>query len=85
MHIGGAIDPYFGLPLWLCTDVRGQQLWAYNRDHLAFLEAYLRAAVRQRAPNWNASLASRLPQWMKSASMRQDVLKAITRTAHRKA
>src|SRR5689334_7508158 len=31
MRIGGTTDPYLGLPLWLRTDVRGEQLWAYNR------------------------------------------------------
>jgi len=84
MRLGESTDPYFGLPLWLRTDVRGETLWAYNREHLSFLDAYVRAALRQRAPNWNASLTSRLPRWMKTASRRQDVLKAIARIAARK-
>lgn len=79
MHMGGGTDPYFGLPLWLRAEVRGEQLWAYNRDHLAFLDTYVRAAMRQRAPNKNSSLASRLPRWMKAAASRRDVLKAIAK------
>jgi hypothetical protein len=83
MKVGHPQDPYFRLPLWLSADVGGETLWAYNRDHLAFLDAYLRAALRQRAPNHNGSLASRLPRWMKAASARQNVLKALARVARR--
>jgi len=81
MRIGDSTDPYFGLPLWLRTEVRGERLWAYNRDHLAFLDAYVRAAHRQRSPNRNASLASRLPRWMKASAVRHQVLNAIGRLA----
>lgn len=83
MKLGEAADPYFGLPLWLRADVRGETLWAYNRDHLSFLDAYVRATLRQRAPKHNASLASRLPPWMKTAKMRHDVLDAIARLSRK--
>jgi hypothetical protein len=83
MKLGEAVDPYFRLPLWLRADVRGETLWAYNREHLCFLDAYIRATLRQRAPNHNASLVSRLPRWMKTSALRQDVLKAIARASQR--
>lgn len=40
---GGGVDPFFRLPLWLTTKVEGHLLWAYNHDHLAFLEQHIRA------------------------------------------
>jgi hypothetical protein len=81
--LGESVDPYFRLPLWLRAEVKGNTLWAYNREHLSILEAYVRADVRRRAPNWNASLVSRLPRWLKAASMRQVLLRTIDRVAHR--
>jgi hypothetical protein len=83
MVIGATVDPYFRLPLWLRADVRGHTLWAYNREHLAVLEAYVRAELRARTPNWNASLVSRLPRWLKAAEARQSVLRAIARLGRR--
>lgn len=76
-----ALDWYFGLPLWLQTPCCGHILWAYNAEHLAFLEAYVQATPReQRAvPNRNRALTSRLPLWMKRRQNRADVLKGIAR------
>ena len=70
---------YCGLPLWLQTPCWGQVLWAYDADHLDFLERYVRASIRERQPNRNTSLASRLPAWLKDAKHRRDVLAAIGR------
>jgi ribosomal protein L37E len=79
--IGDAIDWYFHLPLWLQTPCCGHVLWAYNAAHLAFLECYVQATLRERLPNpnTNRSLASRLPLWIKYAANRKDVLKGIAR------
>ncbi|WP_336212225.1 hypothetical protein [Nonomuraea sp. LPB2021202275-12-8] len=49
-------------------------LWAYNAEHLDFLERYVRAFIREREPNRNGSLASRLPAWLKDAKNRDAVL-----------
>lgn len=65
-----------GLDLWLQTPCRGHVLWAYDAEHLDFLERYVRAALREREPNRNAGLASRLPGWLKSAKNRHAVLAA---------
>lgn len=80
MHVGGPRDWYFCLPLWLQTPCRGYALWAYNARHLAFLERYVRATLRERTPDIrNRSLASRLPEWIKSGAHRDDVLAGIGR------
>lgn len=80
----GPVDDYFDLPLWLVESCCGKTIWVYNERHLAFLEGYLGARLRDRSKNevgaWqNESLASRLPAWMKSAANRDDVLRALSR------
>lgn len=75
----GAVDPLFGLPLWLQAPCCGQVLWAYNEAHLDFLETYIRATLRERQGKKgdHHGIAIRLPQWMKQASHRDPLLKAI--------
>ncbi|MEU4540732.1 hypothetical protein AB0G15_38460 [Streptosporangium sp. NPDC023825] len=65
---------YAGLDLWLQTPCGNHVLWAYDAEHLDFLERYVRAFIREREPNRNASLASRLPAWVKDAKNRDLVL-----------
>lgn len=72
-------DWYFHCPLWLQTPCCGHTLYALNLAHVAFLERYVRASLRERQPNMNSSLASRLPQWIKSAKHRKEVLRCLDR------
>ena len=67
-----AMEDYLQIP---CC---GQMLWAINLEHLDFLENYVVADIRERLPNINKSLASRLPQWMKSNKNRKEILKCIS-------
>jgi hypothetical protein len=81
-------DDYFELPLWLQTPCCGEVLWAYNEAHLAYLEDFVRARLRerQRDPKYgwsNHSVASRLPQWMKAGKNREVVLKGLGRLRSR--
>ena len=76
----GILDGLFGLSLWLQTPCCGEILWARNERHLLFLEQYVAAQLRGRKieSGWrNASLASRLPAWLKSKKHRPEILKAI--------
>jgi hypothetical protein len=50
-------------------------LWAFNPRHLQFLEDFVRADFRE--THYNASLASRLPEWMKLGKNREEVLRCI--------
>lgn len=63
--MGAPLDPYFHLPLWLQVNCLGKTLWAYNERHLDELDRYVRVLVRERTPNVNRSVASRLPAWIK--------------------
>ena len=82
--VGATVDWYFHLPLWLQAPCCGETLWAYNARHLDFLERFVAAALRERAPDarhgWsNRGLASRLPRWMQQAGHRAAVLDGIAR------
>jgi hypothetical protein len=84
MGIGSAHDGYFNLPLWLQIEVGDRTLWFHNLRHLQYVEAFVRATLRERRANngtgWrNSSLISRLPGWIKMAKNRKHILKAIDR------
>lgn len=70
-------------PLWLSVECCGEWLVAYNVRHLEWLEGFIGAKLRERpadavdAGYSNRSMASRLPQWMRSAKNRDEVLKGL--------
>ncbi len=77
-------DEFFGLPLWLQAGCCGELRWAYNAEHLAFLEAFVGARLRERRRSpehgWsNGALVSRLPAWLKSRKNREEVLAGLAR------
>ncbi|GLK07663.1 hypothetical protein [Streptosporangium carneum] len=85
-------DPYFRLPLWLCSPCRGRTLWAYGRRHLDLLEEYVAARHRERpvptdgsghrVPRASAgarTLVEALPAWIKNAKHRDEILRAVAR------
>jgi len=81
---GGPDFPQFGVSLWLQTPCCGEVLWAYNLRHVEFLESYVGARLRERAPDatghWrNNTMQSRLPRWMLDAHRREEVLAALGR------
>ncbi len=79
IRVGGPVDWYFYQPVWLQTPCCGETLWAYNEDHLDFLEDYIKTSLRERVPSLNNTLVSRLPGWMKDAKHRDGVLRGIER------
>ena len=82
----GHIRPYLSSSenlLFLQIDCCGHTLRAFNLKHLDFIEQYIGAALRERTPNINKSLISRLPQWMKSAKHREEILKGIQKLKKR--
>ncbi len=88
MIIGEAIDSYFHQPLWLRADCGGNELWAYNREHLEWLNDFVSAKLRERSQGeqgWNnRSLVSRLPKWLKSKKNRDQILKCIEKLRNKK-
>lgn len=78
--VGSGEDGRFGLPLYLTAQVGGYQLWAYNAAHIDALIDYLSATLRERPKGTslrNKTMMSRIPFWMKSASARPRILRAL--------
>lgn len=79
--IGDAVDWYFHLPLWLQTPCCSHTLWAYNLEHLAFLEDFVQATLRENVRDksgWsNQSLRNRLPAWIKDGHSREAILRCV--------
>lgn len=67
--------------LWLEVPCCGQQLVARNAAHLAELEEFIAADLRERrqdAYGWsNKHWRSRIPRWISSAKNREQVLQCI--------
>jgi hypothetical protein len=78
-RFGSAVDPVFGLPLWLRTSCRGETLWAYNEEHLTRLRSYVAATLRERTISSRGGMISRLPSWVSAAKNRDAVLSCIDR------
>lgn len=74
-QFGDGRDWYFGVPLWLQVPCCGESLWAFNDRHIQFLEDFVSASFRE--THFGASLASRLPEWMKLGRNRVEVLKCM--------
>jgi len=62
---------------YLSASCCGERLTALNTQYLDFLESYVSATLRERMPNINKSVASRLPQWIKNKNNREEILKCI--------
>lgn len=78
---GQAVDPYFGVPLWLQSETRHGWLWAYNLEHLQLISQFVQATLREHAP-WHLAVRrmtviGRLPTWVKLAKNRTEVLQTI--------
>lgn len=74
---GAAIDPVFGLPLYLQARCCGETLWVYNREHLNKLREYTHASLRERVNGRHWSMFARLPRWMSAAKNRESVLASL--------
>jgi len=74
-----ATDPYFGLQLWLQTTIEKNIFWAYNYEHLEYLEKFVSAKLREQEFISKYSLSQRLPNFIKLAKNRDRILKIIER------
>jgi hypothetical protein len=76
----GICDPAFGLPLWFTGNVKGNLIWAYNRAHLEEIKDYVSSKLRERSTNsFKMTMVEKLPDFIKLASNREEVLKALDR------
>lgn len=80
MPIRDGHDHWFGLPLVLKTGFGRWVVWAYNPEHIDLMEAWLKADLRERSLHpYYATMAARLPAWMKAAHARPKMLHALAK------
>ena len=74
---GKSNEMYFGLPLWLSSNFRSYNFWAYNYEHLEYLKKYISANLRERNNRTHSTMVEKLPDWMKSNKNREKIIKII--------
>lgn len=69
----------FNAELWYQTTISGNVFWAYNLDHINYLQRYIRADLRERNSkvNGGGTMIARLPMFVKEAKNREKLLKII--------
>jgi hypothetical protein len=73
-------DPETGLPYFLAMPFGANLLWLRNLEHLAVLEDYVGATLRERVLGpVNMTWLARLPAWIKSRHNRVELLKCLQR------
>lgn len=79
-HDHGIIDPVFCLPLWYVETIKNDVIWAYNIDHLEAIKTYVASTLRERnSDQFKMTMVEKLPDFIKLAKNREEVLKAIER------
>ncbi|MBE8724146.1 hypothetical protein [Flavobacterium hungaricum] len=72
-------ESWFNAVLWYQKELGGNLFWAYNLDHIDYLQRYIQADLRERNPkvNGGGTMAARLPQFVKAAKNREKLLKIL--------
>ena len=70
-------DFYFNTKLWLSKPFKNELFWAFNYKHLAYLKKYIEAKLRERNNRTHKTMVEILPQFIKSAKNRDELLKTI--------
>ena len=72
-------NAYFEAELWLKERFRDKWIWAYNYEHLSYLEEYISAGLRERQDRTHFTLVEKLPSFIQSAKNRQVLLKILSK------
>ncbi len=72
-----AAHHYFNAALWLQHPFKNEVFWAYNLEHLQYLEAYIGATLREHKDRTHFTLLEKLPRFYHEAKNREPLLKII--------
>ena len=56
MKIKNGFEPFWGLKLWFLSTFQNKPVWAFNREHLAYLINYLNADLREKPVGWQSAV-----------------------------
>ena len=74
-----AANLYFNAELWLKASFKNDVFWAFNAEHLEYLERYISATLREHKDRTHFTLLEKLPKFYHEAKNREDLLKIITK------
>ena len=72
-----AANHYFNADYWLKIKFKNEIFWAYNDKHLAYLERYISATLREHKDRTGFTLIEKLPKFYHEAKNRNPLLKVI--------
>jgi Zn ribbon nucleic-acid-binding protein len=72
-----AANFYFQAELWLKATFKNEVFWAYNNNHLEYLEKYISATLREHKDRTHFTLLEKLPKFYHEAKNREGLLKII--------
>lgn len=72
-----AANHYFNADFWLKVPFKNETFWAYNYNHLAYLESYINASLREHKNRTHFTLLEKLPKFYHEAKNREVLLKII--------
>ena len=78
-HYQAAAQVYFGADLWYSAPFKSEEFWAYNREHLEYLESYISATLREHKDRSHFTLLEKLPRFYHEAKNRDALLKLISK------
>ena len=70
---------YFNAQLWLQATFKNDVFYAYNNKHLAYLERYIYATIREHKDRTGFTLLEKLPKFYHEAKNREALLKIINK------
>lgn len=76
-ELNQAAHLYFEAQLWLSYPFKGDEFWAYNPEHLQYLQDYISAKLREQNDRTHFTLLEKLPKFYHDAKNREALLKII--------
>jgi hypothetical protein len=76
-YLSIAANSWFEADLWLSAPFKNEQFWAYNAEHLSYLERYISADLREQHKRSHFTLLEKLPKFYHEAKNREGLLKII--------
>lgn len=70
---------FFDAPLFLQAPFKSDRFWAYNHQHLLYLEQYIAATLREHKDRTHFTLLEKLPKFYHEAKNREALLKIIAK------
>ena len=77
LELKQAAHLFFDAGLWFTAPFKNHLFWAYNQEHLTYLEQYIAAKLREHADRSHFTLLEKLPKFYHEAKNREGLLKLI--------